>query len=465
MEHTLSEKAPLIQSESSDKKEGGEDSENLSGEWRTFINITKGFVGAASFELPWAFMQAGFIGSLAGVVVLALLSYFALGKLAICGRLVEGKQFPTYPTMAYKACGPFGAFAAWFGCAAMTLGTCGAYIVFISSVWKELATNQKGFEGWSAEKHTVVWTAATCLVLIPFSWLRTYRFMAITSSFGVTALSFALIFTLWDCIHHYEVKIDRNIPMMRTDSYPLFLGNAAFLYLMSTAIMPLEQNMKKREKFHRPFGTSILVVTVVNIAFGFTAYLAYGDCNQCMKDSKGEYAADCCTQGNVMTNLKVKAPHVLYVVTKVCLAVDLFFTCMLFLFPMSELFEKAIFKQEAFGQRKIEYLRNLLRACIVVVIGLIAQGIPEFSLLTGLSGGFGNNIIGFVLPPIFYSKLRYDQGYWKPLTVGGIFKGDRKAGSLFLEALLLAVSFLFGTTVLVLSTYSFSDKIAKHQTS
>ena len=81
---------------------------------------------------------------------------------------------------------------------------------------------------------------------------------------------------------------------------------------------------------------SMIVVTVVNLAFGFIAYLSYGDCeaNGCEKAHDGSYAADCCTQGNVLDNLKVKAAHELYVVVKICLALDLFFTTMLYLFPM-----------------------------------------------------------------------------------------------------------------------------------
>ena len=47
---------------------------------------------------------------------------------------------------------------------------------------------------------------------------------------------------------------------------------------------------------------------------------------------------------------------------------------------------------------------NGLRALVAILIAAVALGVPFFSLLTGLTGGFGNNILGFILPPLFYYK-------------------------------------------------------------
>jgi len=418
---------------------------NLSSETRTFINITKAFVGAASFELPWAFMQAGFVGSIVGVTVLACLSQFSLTRLAVCGRMVPNNARPTYPEVGYQAFGMIGSFIAWFGAVAMTLGTCGSYVVFISSVGADL----------TKVKSQALWTVIVCAVLIPFSWLRSYKFLAPTSVFGIAALLFALAFTIADCFQHHTVALTVETKMVKLDTYPLFLGNAAFLYLMSTAILPLEQGMEKREKFHRPFTLSIFLVTLANMAFGFIAYLAYGDCDNCQDVTN----ANCCTQSNVISNVSTKGSHSIVVAVKVLLTVDLFFTTMLYLFPMTELLERALFNQANFGKLRTEILRNTLRASVVCSIGLIAQGIPVFGLLTGLSGGFGNNIIGLILPPVMYFQLRKQNGYWKQLTSSNIFSGNWAAIGLLFEIIGLVVVFIFGVTVLILSTSAFAEAI------
>ena len=90
------------------------------------------------------------------------------------------------------------------------------------------------------------------------------------------------------------------------------------------------------------------------------------------------------------------------------------------------------------------------------------QAIPDFQLLTGLSGGFGNNIIAFVLPPVFYAKLRSMTGYWRPLSSAAVLAGDSAACWLAAEALLLAVSWGFGVALLFLSTSSFAAAIVSN---
>ena len=57
--------------------------------------FVKCFVGAASFELPWAFMQGGRMGSVLGLLGLAACSFFALSRLAQCAHMVPGAARPT----------------------------------------------------------------------------------------------------------------------------------------------------------------------------------------------------------------------------------------------------------------------------------------------------------------------------------------------------------------------------------
>ena len=92
---------------------GGGGKRALSSTGVTIINLTKCFIGAASFELPWAVMQGGLIGSVAGIVVLALLSHFSLVRLALCGHLVHGDVTPTYPAVGAAAFGLIGKILAW----------------------------------------------------------------------------------------------------------------------------------------------------------------------------------------------------------------------------------------------------------------------------------------------------------------------------------------------------------------
>ena len=88
--------------------------------------------------------------------------------------------------------------------------------------------------------------------------------------------------------------------------------------------------MKNNNMFQRVFGKSIVIVTAANLLFGMYAYVGYGDCSV----SGGD-----CIQGNVISNL---SPGVVTTTVKVMLCLDLLFTCVVFLFPFSEVMERLL---------------------------------------------------------------------------------------------------------------------------
>ena len=100
------------------------------------------FVGAASFELPWAFTHKVDLWDLTvGVLFLALLSMFSLDRLSRCSVLTADKngRTKTFPEIGRAAYGKTGYVMAWFGMIAMSLGVTGSVILFfISSTLVEL---------------------------------------------------------------------------------------------------------------------------------------------------------------------------------------------------------------------------------------------------------------------------------------------------------------------------------------
>jgi hypothetical protein len=164
---------------------------------------------------------------------------------------------------------------------------------------------------------------------------------------------------------------------------------------------------------------------------------------------------------------------------QVLLSVDLIFTSIVFLYPFNEALERELLgtaKKKAGlsdpllqspeyagiqdGGRSdersstdwtssYEWKRNFLRTGTVCCVGLVAYLVPSFSLLTGLTGGFGNNILGFILPTAFYWKLQNQNGYWR-----------NRSWYRYAEQAILFGIFLFGLGFLFLSTSSFVSAIA-----
>merc|ERR1719210_3236467 len=131
----------------------------------------------------------------------------------------------------------------------MTLGVCGSYVVFMISRLQALTGVNPN--------------AGLCIVFLlvtVLSWVRTYRLLAYTSFFGIMALVFALVVQCIDVFQQDFVPVSELEPFVRVDTYGKFLGNAGFLYLISTAILPLEQSMQEEVRPH--FGKAMAVAMV-----------------------------------------------------------------------------------------------------------------------------------------------------------------------------------------------------------
>ena len=129
------------------------------------------------------------------------------------------------------------------------------------------------------------------------------------------------------------------------------------------------------------------------------------------------------------------------VVVKTALAVDLLFTSVVFLLPVNQQLEEALCPLHHASTLRVRAQRFAFAAAVA----LVAYACPSFQLLTGLTGGFGNNILGLVLPPVMYWKLRRDAGCKIGLT----------------ETIVLALIFIFGVGFLVFSTVTFVKAIRK----
>lgn len=116
-------------------------------------------------------------GGIAGILFLAVWSYYTLIILAKCGHLTHMVQ-PTYPMIGREAFGRPGEFFAWFGIIAMTVGVCGSYFVFIGSSLSYLLIPYSSFFDTPE---------CTCLILpivVGLSWLRSLKWLSPTSFLG-----------------------------------------------------------------------------------------------------------------------------------------------------------------------------------------------------------------------------------------------------------------------------------------
>jgi len=234
----------------------------------------------------------------------------------------------------------------------------------------------------------------------------------------------------------YPIDDTTVYPFLDWQHYPLFFGNAAFLFCIHTVAIPIHTSMKDGKdqisEYDSAVDWSISFVAVSNIAFAVVCFWIYGD--------------------KVETNVVLNLPQgsVLCVVIKVLLVLVMIFTFGLFVQPLAELVEEMLFVEEEepapwdqlhnSEEAKMDYLEQqveadyhsgpfheeaaeatwrskMIRVAIIIFTFGLGLGIPDFGLVCNLVGSVANTLMGLILPPIFYLKLKSMQPN-ETLTLG-----------------------------------------------
>ena len=218
-------------------------------------------------------------------------------------------------------------------------------------------------------------------------------------------------------------------------TYPLFFGNAAFLFCIHTVAIPVEQSMRLDEdeggegeadaqemrlsagggggQFEDKDSTaapaayasacdkSVVFVGVLNIIYAGVCMPLYRNWTDGLPGGlRG-------VQGNIVDNLPLQ--NQLVTACKLCLCVVMLFTFAIFIQPIAELCEVRYARNRG-GRKAPMWVSGLIRAGLSLFCCALGLAVPDFSLATGLVGGVSNTLVGVVLPPIFYLKLNQVNG-------------------------------------------------------
>ena len=63
-------------------------------------------------------------------------------------------------------------------------------------------------------------------------------------------------------------------------------------------------------------------------------------------------------------------------------------------------------------------LKAGIRITLVLLTALLSYTVSDFAAVSALSGGFGNNMVGFILPPLFIISIKRRLNWWKVNDVG-----------------------------------------------
>jgi len=188
---------------------------------------------------------------------------------------------------------------------------------------------------------------------------------------------------------NYGIEPILSYPAIHIESYPLFFGNAAFLFCIHSVVIPIEQSMSNPSLFKRVANISVIFVTILNLLFAAICYMVLGYC----------------TQGNVIANLPAGWIPIL---VQLLLCLDILFTYTIFMIPLAEMVEGLLGILPGKDSSYIVFFAKYgtTRSVLVIITVCFALLVPDFNLITNLVGGFSNNLVAIILPPLFYILLR-----------------------------------------------------------
>lgn len=355
------------------------------GALQASASIIKAVVGAGSFALPWAFLQAGLFGGMIGILVLAILSCYTIRMLIQCKRELVGKsdRYVTYVDIAREVYGRVVAWTLYAAIVITSIGACSAYLVFCGNMLESVSRGKL---------ESMYWVFILAGPLILFTWIRSFRYLAFTSIIGDIALVLAMITMFVEGFKEESVEnpFGGEYPPIQYLSYPKFFGAAAFLFCVHMLMVPIEQSMHTPKNFGKAVYGSFLVVTVLNLVFAAIGYMLY----------KGA------TKDIIINNLP---DNVFVDVARVALVFDLFFTFIVVIVPARDIIETSLLTP---NQRWNTIKRYAIRTVMVGICVGIGVGVKQFSDLIGLVSGLSLSFMAFVLPPMLHMRLFWARLDW-----------------------------------------------------
>ncbi|PFX16353.1 amino acid transporter AVT3C-like isoform X1 [Stylophora pistillata] len=406
---------------------------------KMFANIFISFIGAGILGMPHAFKEAGVIEGSAIMALIGTLSVKAMLLIIDCKKKLTWKKMDhvngavisvdgkvaseekellksaesgevtdkvmeegvddhlstaheiDYGDLGFHALGNSGRVLVDTSIVISQIGFSCAYLIFISDTLNSMLP--------VLSKHQYLMTLLPPLaVLVNFRHLKK---LAVFSLFADFANVFAYCVVFWfDFAQFEKVKIHPQIA--RISGLPFFLGVAIYCYEGAGLILSLEASCARdsRDKFRSVFKLTLFLVTTLYIAFGACGYLSFGELTQQM----------------ITLNLPF-GPFP--AVVQLCLCFSLFFTYPIMMFPVVLLLEKKLLPD---GGKSSYYQGTILRACVVVLSGIVVLVIPNFSTLMAFFGSSCCTLLGFVLPGIFHLR---------------IFEGHLTKGEWFIDILII----------------------------
>jgi solute carrier family 36 (proton-coupled amino acid transporter) len=354
-------------------KERGGSGNNTS--FGALLLLLKSFVGTGVLFLPRAFLNGGMLFSTLVLLGVALLSFHCFILLVNTRLKVDG-SFGDIGGILYGK---------WMRTLILTsivlsqIGFVSAYIVFTSE-------NLQAFILAVSKCRTYInikWMVLMQLVIfLPLSLIRDISKLGFTALIADVFIMLGLIY-----LYYYDIAtiVDQggisDITAFNPASWTLFIGTAIFTFEGVGLIIPIQESMKRPQKFAGVLALVMVIITILFLSMGALSYAAYGSA----------------TKTVVILNLPQDDKFVNAVQFLYSLAILL--STPLQLFPAIRIMENELFTRSGKYNPWIKWKKNVFRFVLVMFCAMVAWvGAGDLDKFVALVGSFACVPLVYVYP-------------------------------------------------------------------
>eukprot|EP00038_Savillea_parva_P004272 m.135887 g.135887 ORF g.135887 m.135887 type:complete len:662 (+) comp11425_c0_seq1:135-2120(+) len=364
------------------------------------LSLVRASVGPGAMALPYAFSRSGIGVGLLLLTVFTVIIYTNMRTLVRLKRRLPGVR--TYGDVGQATLGSSGRAFVEVSLTGMELGICTVYFSYISTNLG--AAIGPAYTSDNGHRQLMVYLLP---VLVLFGLITRMRIVAAMSSAANVLMAGALLIVWFYLTYHMASHgPERHDFGPRSgESHQILLTLATIIYSFEGcgAVLPIENAMRKPERFLPVLNGSFGVFFVVYLIMGVLGALAF-DYHASGMDSSN--------RGSVSAVISYYFPTgdmaVLSQVLNGLLAVTVAMTYPIQFYAAIEVIEyhcrlsaRAGHRRVLNGRRRVRRgVRIFLRAVIVTMTMVLAYAIPKLSLIIALFGALFGGLIELVLPPL-----------------------------------------------------------------
>ncbi|KAL2001391.1 hypothetical protein VTN02DRAFT_1820 [Thermoascus thermophilus] len=343
--------------------------------------LLKSFVGTGVLFLPRAFMNGGMLFSSVVLTAVSLVSYYCFVLLVKSRMKVEG-SFGDIGGVLY---GKQMRRIILGSIVVSQLGFVAAYTVFTAENLKAFVLAVSKCKTFVDIKYMIL---LQLIIFLPLSLVRDISKLGFTALIADAFIVLGLIILYYyDIAAIVEQHGVADIQPFNPSTWTLFIGTAIFTYEGIGLIIPIQESMKRPEKFPHVLAGVIVGITVVFLTAGALGYAAYGSA----------------TKTVVILNLPQESKFVNAAQFMYSLAILL--STPLQLFPAIRILENELFTRSGKYHPGIKWKKNFFRFSLVMLCAFIAWGgASDLDKFVALIGSFACVPLVYVYPPMLHLR-------------------------------------------------------------